>query len=160
MKNLHKLNPSNTFTSHDIVSKWVKKTAQTNNPSVTMWWNTIPSGPGYCQTTSGHNWPGRHEAGRGRKVKSAAEGKERNTRVGIVGILTARPTQLPVICFVVNANSRGGIWLTVLQDTSRRLSSNCRCLLRVWELVWPRVNSLCIDFWTFLNLICALGVKI
>lgn len=27
--------------------------------------------------------------------------------MGIVGILTAQPAQLPVICFVVNADSQG-----------------------------------------------------
>lgn len=68
---------------------------------------TIPRGPAQCQTTSGQIWPRRHEAGGGHKVKSAQEGKERDTRVGIVGILAARPAKLPVICFVVNADSRG-----------------------------------------------------
>lgn len=72
-----------------------------------------PSSAGWCQTTLGHIWPRRHEAGRGHKVKSAAGGKERNTRVGIVGILTAQPAQLPVICFVVNSDSwRGGGGIT------------------------------------------------
>lgn len=84
---------------------------------------------GWCQTTPGHIWPRRHEAGRGRKVKSAAGGKERNTRVGIVGILAAQPAQLPVICFVVNCDScrgvEGGLWPTVLLDTSRRLCRPC-----------------------------------
>lgn len=52
--------------------------------------------------------PRRRGAEGGRKVKSAEEGKERNTRVAIVGILTAQPARLPVICFVVNAESQGG----------------------------------------------------
>lgn len=68
-----------------------------------------PSSAGWCQTTPGHIWPRWHEAGRGRKVKSAAGGKERNTRVGIVGILAAQPAQLPVICFVVNSDSWRGV---------------------------------------------------
>lgn len=40
-------------------------------------------------------------------VKSSQQknGKERNTRVGIVGILTVQPSRLPVICLVVNADS-------------------------------------------------------
>lgn len=41
------------------------------------------------------------------KLSQRKKGKERDTRVGIVGILTAQPTQLPVICFVVNADSQG-----------------------------------------------------
>lgn len=42
-------------------------------------------------------------------VKSSQQkkGKERNTRVGIVGILTVQPSRLPVICLVVNADSGG-----------------------------------------------------
>lgn len=43
----------------------------------------------------------------GGKVKSAEEGAERHDSAGIVGILRAQPAQLPVICFVVNADSQG-----------------------------------------------------
>lgn len=49
--------------------------------------------------------------------------------MGIIGILAAQPAQLPVICFVVNSDSwrgvEGGLRLTVLLDTSRRLSRHC-----------------------------------
>ncbi len=41
------------------------------------------------------------------KLSQQKKGKERDTRVGIVGILAAQPAQLPVICFVVNADSQG-----------------------------------------------------
>lgn len=67
----------------------------------------MPSATAQCQSTSGKSRWRRHEAERGRKVKSAEDGKERNTRVGIVPVLAAQPAQLPVICFVVNAKSQG-----------------------------------------------------
>lgn len=42
-------------------------------------------------------------------IKLSQQQKGRNeTRVGIVGILGALPAPLPVICFVVNADSLGG----------------------------------------------------
>lgn len=105
---------------------WTKNTTV---PELQSDGEQCPGSAGWCQTAPGHIWPRRHEAGRGRKVKSAAGGKERNTRVGIVGILAAQPVQLPVICFVVNSDSwrgvEGGLWLAVLLDTSRRLSRPC-----------------------------------
>lgn len=79
----------------------------------------------------------KHRAEGGHEVKSAEEGKERNTRVGIVGILAAQPVLLPVICFVVNVNSRGE--MTDRAGHKSRLSTH---RLRLGGLCWDWASTL------------------
>lgn len=61
--------------------------------------------PDWCQPLQARS--DRGDTGLKEVVKLSQQKKERNTRVGIVGILTVQPVQLPVICFVVNADSQG-----------------------------------------------------
>lgn len=120
---------------------WTKNTTL---PELQSDGEQCPSSAGWCQTTPGHIWPRRHEAGRGRKVKSAAGGKERNTRVGIVGILAAQPAQLPVICFVVNSDScRGAEGGGVMTDRAAGHKSPSVPALSAR----PAVQILCVCAW-------------
>ena len=70
------------------------------------------------------------------KLSQQKKGRERNTRVGIVGFLTVQPEQLPVICFVVNAESLGDM-SDRAGGISCRLSSD-RCCVHglVSDWVW------------------------
>lgn len=77
------------------------------------------------------------------KLSQQKKGRERNTRVGIVGFLTVQPEQLPVICFVVNAESLGDM-SDRAGGISCRLSSD-RCCVHGLVSDWVWLHMECVS---------------